>query len=143
MAQTQKRKYHVVRWTEEARALDILKRREGTAYGFSEGVHILFGEQISTDTLRTVDLVSSDIDASDFFLPNGGWDGKRYKLKSYITDNTIIQDATNYLAPVTDLPPSGTEGLPHVSEEGETILNMPPQAAWLYSTSISRGKLVS
>lgn len=117
----------MVRWTEEARALDVLKRREGTAYSFSEGVHILFGDQIGAATLRTVDLVSSDIDATDFFLPNGGWDGKRYKLKSYITDNSMIHDATNYLAPVTDLPSSETEALPNVSEEGNTILNMPPK----------------
>ena len=127
LAQTQKRKYHVVRWTSEASALDILKRREGTAYSFTEGVHILFGEHISQDTLRTVHLVSSDIDATDYFLPNGGWDGKRHKLLSYITNNTKLQDANSYLAPVTDLPPSETEARASVTEEGETILNVPPK----------------
>ena len=127
MAQTQKRKYHVVRWTENASALDILKRREGTAYSFTEGVHILFGEHISQDTLQTVHLVSSDIDATDYFLPNGGWNGKRHELLSYLTNNTKLQDANSYLAPVTDLPPSETQALDSVAEEGETILNMPPR----------------
>lgn len=127
MAQTQKRKYHVVRWTDDAGALDILKRREGTAYSFAEGVHILFGERISQDTLRSVHLISSDIDSSDYFLPNGGWDGKRYELLSYITDKTRHNDANNYLAPVTELPPSQTQARASVAEEGETILNVPPK----------------
>ena len=127
MAQTQKRKYHVVRWTDDTGALDILKRREGTAYSFTEGVHILFGEQISQDTLRAVQLVSSDIDATDFFFPNGGWDGKRHELLSYLTSNTKFQDANSYLAPVTDLPPSETQGLASVTEQSETILNVPPK----------------
>lgn len=127
MSQTQKRKYHVVRWTEDASALDILKRREGTAYSFTEGVHILFGEQISQDSLRTVHLISSDIDASDYFLPNGGWNGKRHELISYLTNKTKLQNANNYLAPVTDLPPSETQALASVTEAGETILNVPPK----------------
>ena len=127
LSQTQKRKYHVVRWTEEARALDFLKRREGTKYSFSEGVYILFGDQIGYDTLRSVDLVKSDLDASNFFLPNGGWNGKHYKLLSYLTDETITEDAANYRAPVTDLPPSETEGLSDVSEMEETILTVPPK----------------
>ena len=127
MAQTQKRKYHVVRWTDDAGALDILKRREGTAYSFTEGVHILFGEPISQDTLRTVHLITSDIDATDYFLPNGGWNGKRHELRSYLTNNTKHQDANSYLAPVTDLPPSETQALASVTEVGETILNVPPK----------------
>ncbi|MYH65441.1 MAG: hypothetical protein F4136_07280 [Chloroflexi bacterium] len=127
MAQTQKRKYHVARWTEEAQVLDVLKRREGTAYSFSEGVHILFGEQISKETLRTVDLISSDIDATDFFLPNGGWNGNQYEEISYISDRTVTRDATNYQMPVTELPPSETQGLSSLRELGETILNIPPK----------------
>ncbi|MDE2775884.1 MAG: hypothetical protein OXI77_08095 [Chloroflexota bacterium] len=127
MAQTQKRKYHVVRWTDDSGALDILKRREGTAYSFAEGAHILFGERISQDTLRSVHLISSDIDSTDYFLPNGGWDGKRFELLSYMTGSTKHKDANNYLAPVTELPPSETEARASVTEQGETILNVPPK----------------
>ena len=42
LAQTRKRKYHVVRWSEDSGALDVLKRREGITYSFAEGLHILF-----------------------------------------------------------------------------------------------------
>ncbi len=127
LAHTRKRKYHVVRWTEDFGALDVLKRRDGTTYRFTEGVHILFGDHITNDTLRKVHLVSSDIDATDYFLPNGGWNGKRFELLSYNTNNKKHQDANNYLTPVTDLPPSETQSRYSVIEEDDTILNMPPK----------------
>ena len=127
LAQTLKRKYYIVRWTEEAGNLNILKTREGKQYSFREGVYIHFGDEITRESLRITELILSDVDATDFFLPNGGWNGKRYKMLSYITSKTCEADAKNYLTPITDLPPSETEGLSDVEEVGGTILNMPPK----------------
>lgn len=129
LAQTLKRKYYVVRWTEEADILSILKTRQGKQYSFIKGVHILFGDEITKESLRITDLISSDVDAKDFFLPNGGWNGKRYEMLSYITGKTREADATDYLTPITELPPSETQGLPSVVEKGGMIFNMPPKQA--------------
>ena len=127
LAQTLKRKYYVVRWTEEAENLSILKTIQGKQHNFSEGVYIHFDDEITRESLRITDLISSDVDAKDFFLPNGGWNEKRYELLSYITGETREGDATNYFAPITELPPSETQGLSDVEETGKTIYNMPPK----------------
>ena len=127
LAQTLKRKYYVVRWTEEAENLSILKTIQGKQHNFSEGVYIHFDDEITRESLRITDLISSDVDAKDFFLPNGGWNEKRYEMLSYITGETRKGDATNYFAPITELPPSETQGLSDVEETDKTIYNMPPK----------------
>lgn len=104
-------KYRVIRWTEEAHSLDMLKSVEGKQYQFEPGVYIHYGNTISQESLRKADLIFSDVDATDFFLPNGGWNGKRYKVHSCISNRTMEQDAQLYLVPSQDLPPSETQSL--------------------------------
>lgn len=120
-------KYNVVRWTEGAENLSILKTVQGKQHSFLEGVYIHFGDEITRESLRITDLIASDVDAKDFFLPNGSWNEKRYEMLSYITGETREADAQNYLTPITELLPSETQGLSDVGETGKTIYNMPPK----------------
>ncbi len=104
-------KYRVVRWTERAHSLDMLKGVEGKQYQFNSGVYIQFADTISEDSLRKADLIFSDVEMSDVFLPNGGWNGRRHKIHSCLSNKTKELDAKAYLTPVSDLPPSETQGL--------------------------------
>ncbi len=73
-----------------------------------------------------VELVFSDADATDFLVPNGGFSAKRFELISYISGQTRTEDATNYLAPATELPPSETEGIGTLEIQGNCFGNLPP-----------------
>jgi hypothetical protein len=58
-----------------------------------------------------VDLLESDADATDFFLPNGAFTDTKYELISYLTDSTRNGDSTRYSAPATALPKSETHSM--------------------------------
>lgn len=59
-----------------------------------------------------VELIASDNDAQDFFVPNGGYSGSPpvYELLSLISDTRLKGDATSYTLPPGDRPKSETEG---------------------------------
>ncbi len=125
---TLKGKYRVVRLTEQAETLRILSTARGKKFAFlEEGVYIHFGDEITKDLLRKTDLITSDVDLSDVYLPNGAWSKNRYEVLSYLTNRTKKFDGKNYIAPITELPPSDTQGLSSVLEVGTTIYNMPPK----------------
>lgn len=130
LSRTYKRKYQVIRWTENASSLDFLKTREGMDYIYAEGVYIHFGDNGNPDSLRPVDLVFFDPDTKDIFLPNGGFNGRRFEVICYPTNNTRHEDAKSYLDPITELPPSETQGLSEMQQRGKggnTIVNLPPR----------------
>ncbi len=56
---------------------------------------------------RVVSLLQSDLDTTDYFVPNGGFKGERgtYELHSPITDDRRKGDAHPYLTPPSDRPP--------------------------------------
>lgn len=127
---TYKRKYQVIRWTESASSLDFLKTREGMDYTYPEGVYVHFGDNGTPDSLRSVDLIFFDPDTKDVFLPNGGFNGKRFEVLCYSTNSTRHLDAKPYLDPITELPPSETQGLSEMQQRGKngnTITNLPPR----------------
>ena len=127
IAQTLKGKYRVVRWTEEADTLRTLATVKGKKFTFPEGVYVLFGDEVSSESLRKIDLITSDVDLNDVFLPNGRWRDNHYETLSYLSDQKRRINGNNYLTPITDLHPSETQGLNSVLEEGATIYNMPPK----------------
>ena len=129
LSPTYKRKYHIIRWTENASSLDFLKTREGMEYTYPEGVYIHFGDNGDPASLRRVDLVFFDPDTKDVFLPNGGFNGKRFEVLCYSTNNAHHEDAKPYLDPITDLPTSETQGLSEMQQRGgggNTVVNLPP-----------------
>src|SRR5690606_2975363 len=69
------------------------------------------GVYIFTDGPRRVELADSDVDISDFFVANGGFNGKRFELLSYATGVTISSDASPYNYIPSSLPRSETSAL--------------------------------
>ena len=103
-------------------AFHPLKTSAGSAgVSYVDGVYVDFGE------LRPVALLSADMNLSDVHVANGGFNGKRYELLSYITGSRIYADAGEYLTPVSDLPPSHTDGLGNldVAPGGQAFTNLP------------------
>lgn len=86
----------------------------------ADGVHVWFGEPLR------IELLHSDAEATNFYLPNGNFNGKRFELISYITDQARDEDASPYLSPATPLPASETEGAVALDVQGEAFANLPP-----------------
>lgn len=126
LQQTLRGKYRVTRWNDSAESLNFLKTREGIPHKLADGVYVHFSDDSSTDALMIVDLVYSDIDAKDFYLPNGSFNGRRFQIISYVTGLVQEIDASLYTAPITDLPASETQGLPELAQKEWSIVNLPP-----------------
>jgi hypothetical protein len=74
---------------------------------------------------RRVELIHTDLDVSDFFLPNGAFRNGTFELHSLITDSRLIGDATPYLAIASERPPSETEGKGELDCLGHVFTNLP------------------
>lgn len=85
-----------------------------------DGVYVYLGDFVG------VELIKSTPDATDFYLPNGGFKGKSYELFSYITGSKAEGDGSAYLTPSTALPPSETQGLGLLDIQGQSFGNLPP-----------------
>ena len=86
---------------------------------YPDGVYLWVAEP------RMVFLLHSDIDGTDFFVPNGAFDGKTYELHSLLTDDRQRGDASPYLAPPSARPPSETEGVGCLDVIGNVFSNLP------------------
>jgi hypothetical protein len=89
------------------------------------GENLANGIYISAGRLRPVELIQSDLSLSDFFIPNGAFNGKSYELHSLITDNRLTGDARPYLAVANNRPPSETEGKRELDVLGNVFSNLP------------------
>jgi len=112
-------KFRVTSLSDRTGPFDYLRATPSAV--FENGVFVHF------DQHAWVELISSDPDASDFFLPNGSFTGKQYELISYITGNKLSGDIAPYLTPTTALPPSETEGIGCLDVQGKSFGNLPPR----------------
>lgn len=81
---------------------------------------------------RLVELLRTDLDASDYFVPNGHFDGLTFELHSLISDERKRCDAAPYLAPASERPSSETEGAGALDLVGQAFTNLPaPPAAYV------------
>lgn len=87
------------------------------------------GIYLAAGAFRPVELIHTDSDAADFFLPNGGFRGSTYELHSLITDSRLKGDATPYLLPVGARPKSETEGKGELDVVGRVFTNLPAKIA--------------
>jgi hypothetical protein len=101
---------------------------------YPNGVYIHAGRP------RRVELVHSDLDASDFFLPNGAFNGKTYELHSLVTDNRLTGDASGYLAVAGQRPRSETEGKGEFDLVANVFTNMPAVPAAMSAAGSWRQK---
>src|SRR5579884_439787 len=113
--------YRITKVTQPASAFDILKKKDSPTY--PDGVYLFL------DKPRRVELLYSDPDHTDFFFPNGAFNGKRFEILSYITGQNDYVDAAPYLAPAQELPPSATQGLPDLEVSGQCFSNAPRSLA--------------
>jgi hypothetical protein len=110
-------KYRVVKLCDNTAAFETLKSDRSTT--LQDGVYVHFGSP------RLVELIESNADILDFYLANGGFKGRQHELLSYITGSKMIGDGTPYLAPATELPPSGTHGIRKLEVLGQCFTNLP------------------
>jgi hypothetical protein len=130
-------KYRVTKWTDAAKSLDFLKIKQEQKVSFSNGVYIHYDESEKLDGFVKVEPIKSDVDAVDFFFANGNFNAKTYELLSYITGNKDEGDGKSFLVPITNLPPSETEGLTELEARGEALVTVPPPQRGY----IARGRL--
>jgi hypothetical protein len=114
-------KYRVTKLGDSAGEFDYLRSDRSATW--ENGIYTFF------DRPTPVELASSDPEISDFFLPNGGFKGKRFEILSYISGTTAESDASPYLIPATELPPSETEGIGYLEIQGRVFGNLPPVVA--------------
>jgi tetratricopeptide (TPR) repeat protein len=91
----------------------------------ADGEHYRDGVYLSVPSFKFVELMYSDVDASDFFVPNGAFNGETFELHSLITDSRLKGDASAYLAAASERPPSETEGKPELDILGQVFTNLP------------------
>ncbi len=92
-----------------------------TDHKLPDGVYVHLGRP------RRSELILSDADLSDFFLPNGNYRHGRYETLSYLTDERRTEDGSRWLLPVDALPASETTAAPDMELVGETFSNIPPR----------------
>lgn len=73
-----------------------------------------------------IELLESDPDITDFFVPNGQFRGAQYEVISYITNQTKRIDGKQWLTPSIPLPNSETHGALSLDPQGNSLSNVPP-----------------
>ena len=127
-------KYRVTPYTEPSNAFAYLKSSSSVELpALDEGVYIHFG---GSKPCR-VPLIHSTVDANDFFLPNGSFKSTGFELLSYTSGDIRTGDATLYLTPASDLPPSETQGMGQLGIQGSSFGNIPPiQTGYIRRTTL-------
>jgi|SRR5271166_172080 len=128
-------KYRVTKLSDKAQSFDPLKNSStATKWGsLPDGVYVTY------DRPRHVELMVSDAESTDFFVPNGAFTNKKFEMLSLISDTRKQLDVTPYLSPAGDLPQSETQGLGLLDVQGNVFGNLPG----LTSTYVSRSILES
>ena len=113
-------KYRVAVFGGDQSAFDRLKSVDAAA-----GPNYPNGIYVSTGGYRRVELLHTDLDASDFYLPNGAFRNGEFELHSLITDSRLKGDGGPYMAVASQRPPSETEGTNELDIKGRVYTNMP------------------
>ncbi|MGN6801909.1 MAG: NB-ARC domain-containing protein [Ginsengibacter sp.] len=110
-------KYRVSSLNGDNSDFEYLKRN--TNSNFESGVYCYL------DQPRKINLLFSNPELTDFFITNGNLKDKNYETISYITDERVMQNANDYLNPITVLPSSHTEGNNELEVIGNCFTNLP------------------
>lgn len=112
-------KYRVIKVSDSTEKLDELKKAPNKKISYSDGLYIYY------DKPRPVEIITTDSDLADYYFPNGSFNGKTYELISYVSGRIQKSDASAYLLPADQLPPSETKGLTGLDVQGESLGNLP------------------
>ena len=111
-------KHHVAALGGDSQAFEYLKSA-GTEL-LEDGVYTFYGGPVR------VGLVTSDVEKSDFFLPNGNLRRDTYEGVSYVTGATSRVSASRYLSEPSPMATSETHGLSELDVQGNAFGNVPP-----------------
>ncbi|RWM22827.1 MAG: hypothetical protein E5X53_23500 [Mesorhizobium sp.] len=95
----------------------------------ASGENYVAGIYLWADGFRRVELLHTDLDASDYFVPNGAFRNGSYELHSLVSDSRLKGDASPYLAAASERPPSETEGKGELDIQGRVFTNLPATTA--------------
>ena len=84
------------------------------------------GVYLWLDGFMQATLLFGEAGSEDVLAPNGAFNGKRFEVRSLVTNDSKHIPAVDYLIPVTALPGSETEGLRELDVMGEVFSNLPP-----------------
>lgn len=113
-------KYKVVQLAGDPAPFEKLKSAVSTTgENYADGVYVWVGEY------KQAELIYTDLDVSDFYLPNGAFRNGAYELHSLITDSRLRGDAAPYMIAVGERPPSETEGKGELEVLGNVFTNLP------------------
>ena len=99
-------KYRVSPLLGDSSCFDFLKRT--TAEQFLDGVYISLERPIR------VNLVFTGPDLHDITLPNGNYRNSTFEVLSYITNDLVREDGSDWSSPIGQLPPRSLSDLLHV-----------------------------
>ena len=100
----------------------VLNQTEISLDSFTyEGIYIIFDD----NKLVYIDLISTDIELNDFFLPNGRFTDKKFEMISYLTGKTAEGDSKYFHSPLEALPKSETNGLEKLELVNYLFTNLP------------------
>ena len=83
------------------------------------------GVYIAVNGRRPLDLISYDFGGGTIFLPNGGFNGKRFETICYTTGDKNHVDGSSYLSPPGELPESDTAALKDLRVISDCLTNAP------------------
>lgn len=108
-----------------------------------EGENYLSGVYFWARRPIYVELIRTDSDAKDFFIPNGAFSASNqsFELISLITDTRVKGDAGPYLAPPGSRPPSETEGEPEFAVLNNIFSNAPKKSHDYIDRSLIEGRI--
>ena len=113
------RKYRVTPIAGDQSSFEHLKRE--TNHHHRPGVYVAFDGAISP-----VELMESDVDASDFLFANGQFKDNQYEVLSYTTNSRRRVSAERFLTTTEPLPQSHTQGTGRLDVVGNAFVNLPP-----------------
>jgi len=113
-------KYRVTRISHTGESFQPLKSSDPQKWGaLRDGAYYFIGFPVRVDLLYT------DPDLTDYFVPNGNFKPKTFETISYLTNSKRLESSTPYLVPSTQLPVSETQGICNLEAGGETFTNLP------------------
>lgn len=85
------------------------------------GVHF----QTDNQTYSCADLLRTNLECTEFLLPNGGYRDRRAEFIDYGNGQTYDEDVHQFDLPPAPLPPSETEGMPILDVQSNLFGNLP------------------
>lgn len=119
LIQNQKLKYRVSSFGGDREPFGYLTRE--TSHQYIEGCYV------HLDRPRRLNLLRSDPELRDFFVPNGGFRASAFEMLSYISGDTLDDDSAPYKVPVKARPLSETKSGIQLEVVNEVYANIPPR----------------